>query len=93
MHAMSHLVKAIEIVGSATLLASAIGVRQSAISNWRARGTVIDPFYCVAIERATNGAVTRQDLRPDDWREIWPELANTLAAVAPAAINNEVSNG
>ena len=89
---MSHLVKAIEIVGSATLLASAIGVRQSAISNWRARGTVIDPFYCVAIERATNGAVTRQDLRPDDWPEIWPDLADFPASAAPVAIKSGVSD-
>ncbi len=29
---------------------------------------------CVAIERATDGAVTRRDLRPDDWQDIWPEL-------------------
>ncbi|KGC15007.1 hypothetical protein DM48_333 [Burkholderia gladioli] len=29
---------------------------------------------CVAIERATEGAVTRRDLRPDDWQDIWPEL-------------------
>lgn len=29
---------------------------------------------CVAIERATSGAVSRRDLRPLDWREIWPEL-------------------
>ena len=90
---MSHLVKAIEIVGSATLLASAIGVRQSAISNWRARGTVIDPLYCVAIERVTNGAVTRKDLRPDDWREIWPELVNIGADIAPAAIKKEDHHG
>lgn len=26
-------------------------------------------------ELATNGAVTRKELRPDDWRQIWPELA------------------
>jgi DNA-binding transcriptional regulator YdaS (Cro superfamily) len=30
---------------------------------------------CVAIEQATEGAVTRRDLRPDDWFLIWPELA------------------
>ncbi|WP_321902051.1 transcriptional regulator [Paraburkholderia tropica] len=29
---------------------------------------------CVAIERESRGAVTRRDLRPTDWREIWPEL-------------------
>lgn len=30
---------------------------------------------CVAIEAETSGAVRRQDLLPDDWHEIWPELA------------------
>lgn len=29
---------------------------------------------CVRIERATNGAISRRDLRPDDWADIWPEL-------------------
>lgn len=29
---------------------------------------------CVAIEKATDGKVTRKDLRPDDWHLIWPEL-------------------
>lgn len=38
------------------------------------------PANCVAIEQATDGAVTRQDLRPDDWRAIWPELAEPSAA-------------
>ena len=32
------------------------------------------PEYCVAIEVATDGKVTRRDLRPDDWMRIWPEL-------------------
>lgn len=32
------------------------------------------PEYCVAIEVATGGKVTRRDLRPDDWMRIWPEL-------------------
>lgn len=27
------------------------------------------------IERASAGTVTRQDMRPSDWRRIWPELA------------------
>jgi DNA-binding transcriptional regulator YdaS (Cro superfamily) len=26
------------------------------------------------IERETHGAVTRQQLRPEDWKLIWPEL-------------------
>jgi DNA-binding transcriptional regulator YdaS (Cro superfamily) len=32
------------------------------------------PELCVLIEKITNGAVTRRDLRPDDWHRIWPEL-------------------
>ncbi len=28
------------------------------------------------MEGATSGAVTRRDLRPDDWWLIWPELVN-----------------
>ncbi|WP_236596881.1 transcriptional regulator [Paraburkholderia hiiakae] len=35
---------------------------------------------CVAIERESSGAVTRRDLRPADWHEIWPELAAKAAA-------------
>jgi DNA-binding transcriptional regulator YdaS (Cro superfamily) len=26
------------------------------------------------IEAATQGLITRQQLRPDDWKVIWPEL-------------------
>jgi len=29
------------------------------------------------IQAATNGVVSRRDLRPDDWHLIWPELAET----------------
>lgn len=39
------------------------------------------PALCVLIERHTDGAVTRQDLRAD-WADIWPELA-AQANVAP----------
>ena len=32
------------------------------------------PVLALKIEQATNGEVTRKDLRPDDWHLIWPEL-------------------
>lgn len=40
---------------------------------------------CMSIERATSGAVTRQDLRPYDWQDIWPELENATSSpgIAP----------
>jgi DNA-binding transcriptional regulator YdaS (Cro superfamily) len=30
--------------------------------------------HCPAVERATDLQVTRQDLRPNDWAQYWPEL-------------------
>ena len=72
---MKSLDIAVSVLGGVGKLASAIGVAQPVVSNWRARGTVLDALHCVAIERATDGAVTRRDLRPDDWQQIWPELA------------------
>lgn len=32
------------------------------------------PELAVSIEQESGGAVTRQELRPDDWPRIWPEL-------------------
>lgn len=40
-------------------------------------GAVFGPALCVAFERESAGAVTRRDLRPDDWQDIWPELAES----------------
>ncbi len=69
---MESLQRAITILGGQVSLATALGVVQSAISGWLKRGRV--PIkYCAAIERATAGEVTRRDLRPNDWHDIWPE--------------------
>jgi DNA-binding transcriptional regulator YdaS (Cro superfamily) len=53
-----------------------IGVSQPIMSGWVNGGSVPEK-RAVQIERATEGAVTRIDLRPDDWHEIWPELATS----------------
>ena len=31
---------------------------------------------CSAMERESNGEVLREDLRPNDWHLIWPELVD-----------------
>lgn len=67
-------------------LCRAIGVKNAdQLRQWRHGygGRRPDPANCVAIERATSGKVSRQDLRPDDWQAIWPEL---IPAKKPAAI-------
>ncbi len=74
---MEALNTAISVANGVGQLASAIGVTQSAVSNWRARGGLVPVEHCTAIEQATGGAVTRRDLRPDDWHRIWPELVTS----------------
>lgn len=68
---MNPLDKAIEHAGGVTALAEKLGVRQSVVSNWRTRGTSprVPAERCIAIEQATDGAVTRQELRPDVFGE------------------------
>lgn len=63
--------------GSATKLSELIGVSLQAIGNWKERGIPIE--RCVAIEQALDGRITRRELRPHDWRAIWPELISDPA--------------
>lgn len=60
-------------------LARSLGVTLSMISQWVNGTRPVSAEKCVAIEQATAGAVTRKDLRPDDWHLIWPELAEKAA--------------
>lgn len=60
--------------GNAKDLAQKIGVSQSFLSQMIGGIRTISPENAVSIEQATNGEVTRKDLRPDDWDRIWPEL-------------------
>ena len=81
---MKPIDQAISESGGVGKLASALGVVQSAVSNWRIRGNV-PAEHCAGIEIATNGVVTRRDLRPDDWQKIWPELAQATVHQGQAA--------
>lgn len=51
---------------------AAFCVSPQVISNWKTRGTPVE--HCNNIEKITAGKVTRQELRPDDFWEIWPDL-------------------
>ena len=73
---MEALDKAIEAVGGVTKLAQAVGVAQSAVSNWKVRG--IPAEKCKAIEEATGGVVKRHQLRPDIFDA--PSISNGQAA-------------
>lgn len=61
--------------GNAARLASALGVSISYVSQLSNNYRPVSPARATQIESLTNGSVTRRDLRPNDWHEIWPELA------------------
>ena len=54
----------------ATKCGTSIGYLRKAIS----KGSLLSPALCVLIEKNSDMKVTRKDLRPNDWQDIWPEL-------------------
>ena len=69
------LTRAVEIAGSQVELARLLGKKQPHIYKWLNSPNGVPPEHCFPIETATGGKVTRRDLRPDDWKRIWPELS------------------
>ena len=51
------------------------GISISSLSFWRHGKRPIPFERCPQIETATGGMVSRRDLCPDNWKELWPELA------------------
>lgn len=74
--------------GKKSELARAIGAQPQLVWQWAAGVKPVPIWRCAAIEGATGGVVTRQELRPADWHEIWPELAPALANTAHPATEN-----
>lgn len=68
--------------GAQTKLALQIGAHASDLSDWINGKRPVPIHRCAVIEEATDGAVSRRDLRPDDWHLIWPELATPTQEVA-----------
>ncbi len=40
------------------------------------------------LQRKRVGAIVSRDLRPDDWQDIWPELAESEPKPTPAPANH-----
>lgn len=66
------LEQAIKMLGNTSALARAIGITPWAVSKWDKNRPPKD--RCLAIERATNGKITAEQLRPDlNWDYIRSE--------------------
>lgn len=63
-------------------LARLIGAPPVLLSQWRSGVRPVPIERCTEIEVATERAVRRWDLRPDDWHRIWPELIGADGAPA-----------
>ncbi|MGF6212367.1 transcriptional regulator [Comamonas sp. 4034] len=79
---MNQLQSACAIAGGQAALSRQLGVTAAAVNQWIKGLRPVPPRHCVSIELATKGAVTRQDLRPNDWQLIWPELTPKQKEVA-----------
>ncbi|MGS4233799.1 transcriptional regulator [Serratia marcescens] len=55
---------------------TSVGYLRKAISNKQKLGAALS----VRIESNSGGQVSRKDLHPNDWFEIWPELTDSFAA-------------
>ena len=66
--------------GRQAALARAIGAHASDLCDWASGERPIPFKYGAPIERETGEEVTRQEMFPDNWKEIWPELADKKQA-------------
>jgi DNA-binding transcriptional regulator YdaS (Cro superfamily) len=71
--------------GRSLSLALCVGVTPPVVSDWCTGKKAIAAEHCKTIERFTDGEVTVQDMRPNDWHKYWPELAQYHASPAQAA--------
>ena len=62
-----HVRRAVEIVGSQAALARQIGLSQPSVHDLCNGAKSIRAEIALAIEKATDGQVTRSQLRPDLW--------------------------
>jgi len=71
----------IDLLGGTAKVARMCKVDPAAVSNWRIRGIPGDKFMLLGarIETESHGLVTRQDLFPNNYFLIWPELLKNNA--------------
>jgi len=74
----SPLNRAVKAAGGASALGRSLGITSQAISQW----DIVPAERVIAVERATDGKITRYELRPDLY-PIEPVQSPTCAEPAP----------
>lgn len=62
--------------GNATRLASSLEIPLSYLAQMATGNRSVSPERAYEIEKLTEGIVAREELRPDDFWRIWPDLAH-----------------
>lgn len=78
-------------VAERVLLAQALGMSYGHLNNLAYERRQITPLYAARLERYSEGRAPRELAFPDEWREIWPELAECLRE--RVAANDETAMG
>lgn len=67
--------KVLDHFKSHTAVAKALGYSDIRnVTHWTNGKRWFPPKHCVAIERLTQGQITRRELRPHDFADHWPDL-------------------
>ena len=66
----------LQLLGGTNKVARMCDVEPAAVSQWRKNGIPREQllFLAARIEKESHGLVTRQDLFPNNWYLVWPEL-------------------
>lgn len=75
--------------GRTALLAKHIGLSQPFVTQMASGAKAVPVAHAAGIEQFTDGAVTRQDMFPDTWQRIWPELSANSEQKPAAALDGQ----
>ena len=76
-HVKASVMRACEVVGGQRVLSDALGISPAQVNQWVTGRRGVPAKYCQSIVDLTEGLVTVQELRPEDWHLIWPEPKGT----------------
>ena len=68
--------------GGASRFAERLGISISYLSQLSSGKSTISPSRAIEIERESDGLVTRREMRPLDWQQIWPERTDPIDQAA-----------
>lgn len=81
MRSMQHT-ELIDAMGGTSAVAALVGIKSPSVSEWRQRGVIPDDkLIRLAPIAEVRGIASRQELFPNDYHLIWPELASAGAAL------------